>query len=426
MIIKNTIIIALFTILSQALGVLRDKLLVTMIGIGVTLDIYNASFKIPDLLMAILVSFVGLTVVVPYFTTSVIKNDDLELNKKFSTLLMFFSAMIVILSVIIILTLDLFLGYMFPVFNAADLTSLSYMTKLLLIQPILIGISNLFACYAQTYKNFIYYAIAPIFYNLGIIFGIVFLYEKYKLSGLVYGVIAGAIMHISINTIFIIKKKVQVKLEYFDLKYIKQILPVVGNRSIAFISIALRQFSLTIVAGLLGAGIITAWTFALNLVNMCVQFFATSFAIASFPTLSEYYEKREFAILESTIKKNVRDIFLYSIIFSAIMFFFATAVVKIIYNGNQSVLNLFYILIFTIPFLNLEQYYARALMAINQSKLISHVFIATPILLIGLLYIFYISNLSYTLIAYAYLISVIVEVIALYILGQRTFRKLHD
>ena len=423
-ILKNTAIISIFTLISQLLGVLRDKLLISIVGVGVTLDIYNAAFKIPDLLIAVLVSFVGITVIVPFLTSSLVKNSRLELEKKFATLFVFFNSIILLFSIIIIFTLDLFLHRLFPAFTPENLVLLSAATKLMLVQPMLMGMSNLFACLAQTYKNFIYYAMAPIFYNLGIIFGIVFLYEKYNLMGLVYGVLIGAFLHIFINSIFIFKNRVDVNLAYFDFKYIREILPVAGWRSIAFIIISLKQFSITIVSGLLGAGIITVWTFALNLVNMCVQFFATSYAIASFPVLSEYYEKGEMDILESTIKKNVKEIFLYSIIFSMLMFFLAKFAVGIIYNSDARVLELFYILIVAIPFLNLEQYYARAMMAIHKVKMLSFMHVLSFVFLVISLYTFYKNEYNYTFIAYAYLSSTIIQVMILYILGQKSLKRL--
>lgn len=423
-ILKNTAIISIFTLISQLLGVLRDKLLISIVGVGITLDIYNAAFKIPDLLFYILISFVGITVIVPFLTPSIIKKDKLELEKKFATLFVFFSGIIFVLSIIVMFTLDLFLHRLFPSFSVQELSLLSKATKLMLLQPMIMGISSLISCLSQSYKSFIYYAIAPVFYNLGIIFGIVFFYKDYNLMGLVYGVIIGATMHIAINSIFIIKNKLDINLAYFDFKYIREILPVAGWRSIAFIIISLKQFSITIVSGLLGTGIITVWTFALNLINMCVQFFATSYAIASFPVLSEYYEKGEINILEKTIKKNVKEIFLYSIIFSMLMFFLARFVVGIIYNGDAKVLELFYILIVAIPFLNLEQYYARAMMAIHKVKMLSLIHVLSFIFLVISLYIFYKNGYDYTFIAYAYLINTIAQVLFLYLLGQRSLRNL--
>lgn len=420
---KNTFIISLFTILSQALGVLRDKLLISVVGVGITLDIYNAAFKIPDIVMAIIIPFAGITVIVPLLTASIIKNNQEELYKKLSTLFVFFNLTMAFFCILVTLTLDLFLYKIFPNFSASDLITLSGLIKIMLLQPILLGASGLLSCIALAYKNFLCYAIAPVFYNIGIIIGVIFFYKSYGVNGLIYGALLGAFMHISINSYFIFKNKVDLNIFSFDFKYIKEIFPIASWRSIAFIMIALKQFIITIFSGFLGAGIISIWTFALNLTNMCVQFFASSYAIASFPLLSEQYERGEYETLRNTIKKQSRNIFLFSIMFSIMAFIFAKLFVNIIYNGNKDVLNIFYVLILSIPFLNLEQYYARAMMAAHKVKLISVIHIFSFIVLLLCLAIFYKMGYSYLFLAYSYLISTIFQVMILYFIGNNTIIK---
>ena len=421
-IFKNTFIISFFTILSQLLGVLRDKLLVSVVGVGVVLDMYNASFKIPDLMASILFSFVGLTVMVPFLNSSLVKGDIREMHKKFSTIFFFFNIVMVALAILVVFTLDLFLHKLFPAFDTENLKTLSHITKLMLLQPIILGMSNLLACIAQAYKNFLYFALAPVLYNIGLIVGIVYFYEAHGSLGLLYGVWIGAFMHLFINFIFIFKNKVDINMVYFDFKYIKQILPIVTWRSVAFVLISLKQFILTIVSGLMGLGIISVWTFALNLTNMCVQFFATSYAVASFPVLSEYYEKGEYEILKKTIRKHTSQIFLFSLIFMCVAYVFAKPIVDIIYGGNEKVLRIFYVLIIAIPFLNLEQYYARAMMAMRRVKFISIVHIFSFAVLIVALFVFYKMDYDYIFLAYAYLISVIAQVSVLFFMGNRIIK----
>ncbi len=420
---KNTFIIAFFTIISQALGVLRDKLLISIVGVGALLDIYNASFKIPDLIMAIFVSFVGITIVVPFLTSSLVKNDKAEFEKKLASLFVFFNGAMTLFSIIIILTLDLFLHKLFPAFSAENLATLSHLSKIMLIQPIMLGISNLLVCVAQTYKNFLYYAMAPVFYNAGIIIGIIFFYKNYGVYGLAYGVLLGALMHLFINSIFIFKNKIDINLVYFNFSYIKNIAPTALWRSAAFIILSLKQFIITIFAGFLGVGVISVFTFATNLVNMAVQFFATSYSVASFPILSEYFEKGENEKLKKEVKKNTIEIFVFSILFCVLAFVFAPFIVKIIYNDNKQVLELFYILILAIPFLNLEQYYARAMMAMHRVKLITMIQVFSfAILCVSLTY-FYKMGYDYTFLAKAYLMSSISQVILLVILSRLDFLK---
>jgi O-antigen/teichoic acid export membrane protein len=106
------------------------------------------------------------------------------------------------------------------------------------------------------------------------------------------------------------------------------------------------------------------------------------------------------------------------------MFLLAKFVVGIIYNSDAKVLELFYILIVAIPFLNLEQYYARAMMAIHKVKMLSFVHVSSFVFLLISLFIFYKNGYAYTFIAYSYLIATVLQVCTLYFLGQKSLKKL--
>jgi putative peptidoglycan lipid II flippase len=77
-----------------------------------------------------------------------------------------------------------------------------------------LGLSNFFGSITQVYKRFLIYSISPLFYNLGIILGIIFLYPVFGLPGLVYGVVLGAFLHLLIQIPFVIKQGI-FALDYF-------------------------------------------------------------------------------------------------------------------------------------------------------------------------------------------------------------------
>jgi putative peptidoglycan lipid II flippase len=84
--------------------------------------------------------------------------------------------------------------------------SLLVMTRIMLLQPIILALSGLYGSYIQVYKKFFIYAISPIVYNLGIISGVVFLYPLFGMPGLVLGVIIGALLHLAIQIPTILEK----------------------------------------------------------------------------------------------------------------------------------------------------------------------------------------------------------------------------
>ena len=75
------------------------------------------------------------------------------------------------------------------------------LSQIMLLSPILLGLSNLFGTITQLFQRFFIFSISPIFYNLGIIFGAVVLYPIFGIYGLAYGVILGAFMHFFIQAL---------------------------------------------------------------------------------------------------------------------------------------------------------------------------------------------------------------------------------
>ena len=58
-------LLALFAFLSQILALVRDRLLAGAFGAGAELDLYYASFRVPDLLFATVASLLSLYALLP-------------------------------------------------------------------------------------------------------------------------------------------------------------------------------------------------------------------------------------------------------------------------------------------------------------------------------------------------------------------------
>ena len=98
MIFRNSVLLAFFSGLSLLLGIARDRLLSHYVGVGPMLDVYNASFRIPDLIYGIMLSFVSAVTVVPFITKAIHDNDKKELEVRFNSLLFFFSGILIVVS----------------------------------------------------------------------------------------------------------------------------------------------------------------------------------------------------------------------------------------------------------------------------------------------------------------------------------------
>ena len=139
---------------------------------------------------------------------------------------------------------------MFPTFAEGGLLpTLTTLTRIMLLQPILLGFSNLFASIAQARHRFISYALSPIFYNAGIIIGVVFLYPKMGLKGLSLGVVIGAALHLLCQLSTITKPFPSFSFP-FDFRTIREVVGLSFSRTLALSGSQLSTLVLIIMAAI--------------------------------------------------------------------------------------------------------------------------------------------------------------------------------
>ena len=92
-------LLAFFAIASQVLALVRDRLLASYFGAGQTLDIYYASFRIPDFIFITVGSMVSVSVLIPFLVEKT-KGGQEEGRKFIGNIFTFFFPLIVAVSLV--------------------------------------------------------------------------------------------------------------------------------------------------------------------------------------------------------------------------------------------------------------------------------------------------------------------------------------
>ncbi|MCD6528250.1 murein biosynthesis integral membrane protein MurJ [bacterium] len=330
-------ILALSALISRILGLIREGLLASTFGATSQLDIYFAAFRIPDFVYNILISGGIVVAFLPLFSEYYLKNKEKAWEFTNNTLNVFLFFLISFCFILFIFT-PFLLKFIAPGFEGEQRRQAITLTRLLFLSPVLFGLSSIFSGILQYFKRFLVYSLCPILYNLGIIFGIIFLAPFLGILGVVIGVIVGALFHFLIQ----VPSAVSCGFNYKAILNIKD----PGLRKVFILmlprtfGIAAQQINLiviTAIASTLNEGAITIFNFANNLQYFPVGIIGVSFAIAVFPNLSQDWVKREkethMGIPQSFIK-NFSSVFrqiLYLIVpISALAFVLKNQIVRII------------------------------------------------------------------------------------------------
>lgn len=301
-----------FSIVSQLLGLLRDRLFAHYFGASGTLDVYYAAFRIPDFLYVSIASLISITVIIPFLSKYLEADRDTKEAHDFLSAL--FTVYLLAYSIVFVGTffaMPYLMNAVAPGFTFAQHTDAVFLSRILLISPLLMGISNLFGSVTQFYKKFLIFSLSPIVYNLGILFGVIFLYPHFGLTGVVFGVVLGAALHLAIQATVIFEHKLIPKFT-INIDW-TQILSVVKTSLPRMLGLlfggTLLTVFLTAIASGMAVGSISVFNFALNIASVPVGAIGFSYAVAAFPSLVSAWIKKDkteyFALFEKTLRNLI-------------------------------------------------------------------------------------------------------------------------
>lgn len=327
-------LLALASIGAKLLAILRDRLLASNFGAGESLDIYYASFRLPDLLYVFSLLFISVTALIPVLLEE--KQKSLEesrqlINSAFS-LFFIFIVLILVLSFFILPYLVCFIA---PGFSGDQAQLFIKISRILLLSPFFLGLSNLVSSVVQSHGRFLVYALSGVLYNFGIILGLVFLYPKFGLAGVAWGVIIGSLLHLFIQV------PVLFGLGYFPrftfhiaFSKIKKVVLLSFSRTAGLTVNQLVLMALTAIASFLAAGSISVFNLASNLQSIPVGIIGLSYSMAAFPLLARKFIQQDKESFISSVVSSFNHILFWILPFSALFIVLRAQIVRVILGAG--------------------------------------------------------------------------------------------
>ncbi len=331
---QAALLLAFFSLLSQLLGFVRDRSLAHYFGASTHLDVYYAAFKVPDLIFVTFASVVSLSVLVPFIIER--ESEGRENVKKFvDDIFSFFSLFILISCLAFFWLMPEISKILFKGFEPEALKEVVYLSRILLLSPIFLGVSNLFGSLTQAYNRFLVYAFAPVLYNLGIIIGIFAFARGGTVSGVAWGVVLGSVLHLVIQIPFVIKMQLMPRFKIFDWTSIKRVIMHSMPRTITLSLSQLSGVFLVSLASLMTVGSISIFTFAQNIASVPLSIIGVSYSLAAFPTLSRHFSQNNLKDFFEQMSITVRHIIFWSLPIIALFVVLRAQIVRVLLGtGN--------------------------------------------------------------------------------------------
>ena len=311
--------------LDKALAFLRSIIVTRQFQLTPAFDAFNSANNLPDLLYALISGGTLAMALIPVLSATLTASGRRDLWSVFSRVAnIFFLAAALLAAGIAIFARPIVESQVgiVPGFTAAQHILVANLMRLNLIATLIFSISGLVMSGLQANQHFLFPALAPIFYNVGQIFGALVLAPTKPYSfgpvtlpalglgvyGLVYGVILGAALHLAIQIPGLIKYQfhwspsVSLKDER-----VRQVLRLVGPRLITMFFIQATFIARDNLASRLpGAGAISALTIGWMIMQVPETLIGTAIGTALLPTLSDQAARLDWESFRSTVQRAVR------------------------------------------------------------------------------------------------------------------------
>ena len=334
---QAALLLGSFALLSQILGLFRDRAIAHFIGPSPSLDAYYAAFRIPDLIFISIASLASITVLIPFLANKMAGDVVTQEARKFmDDVFTVFFIMMLVVSVIAFLFMPYLVKIIAPGFTPVMQLKVIVLSRIMLLSPILMGLSNLFGTITQLFRKFFIYSLSPIFYNFGIVIGVLFLYPVFGIYGLAFGVVLGALMHFLIQAIASSGCGFAPRFSFsIDFKDIKKAVLISLPRTLglAFNNIAL--ISIIALASFLKSGSISIFNLSLNLQSVPLSIIGVSYAVAAFPTLVKSYSSGKINDFRNHLKSAGRQIIFWSLPVTFLFIVLRAQIVRVILGSGS-------------------------------------------------------------------------------------------
>ncbi|MBP6866557.1 MAG: murein biosynthesis integral membrane protein MurJ [Candidatus Pacebacteria bacterium] len=330
-------LLGLFAFLSQILGLFRDRFIAHFIGPSPLLDTYYAAFRIPDLIFISIASLASITVLIPFMVEKGNQDATGESTRLFiSNIFTVFFFVLVVVATLAFILMPYIVHLIAPGFPEVMQLKTVDLSRIMLLSPIFLGLSNLFGSVTQLFRKFFVYALSPLFYNLGIILGIVFLYPYFGIEGLAIGVVLGAFMHFAIQALASSRlgmtPKFSTKINFTE---IKKVLMTSLPRTLGLSLNNLALIAIVSFASFLTSGSISIFNLSLNLQSVPLGIIGLSYAVAAFPTLTKSYSAGRMEDFKNQLRNAANQIIFWSLPITFLFIVLRAQIVRVILGSGS-------------------------------------------------------------------------------------------
>lgn len=325
-------------ILSQLLGIVRQRLLVSIFGPSNILGIYDYALLIPDTIFQVTAAAALSSAFIPVFSEYLTKGDKEAANRMASTLLTMGLAVFFVVSLILFIIAP----YILTIFNLAgefrpdEMMLMANMMRIVLFGQMIFIVASFYTALLQSHNHFFIPGFAAALYNLGAIIGIWSLSPYIGIYAAPAGIVLGSLIYVAMQ--LPTAKKVGFSFlptfRYITSDGVMRVFKLMVPRSISIIIFQIGTLALASIISLLPepGRMNLLYNLAKTLAYAPVSLFGLTIAQAAFPVLSR--EKDDPETFKQTFISSFNQMLYLILPVSALILVLRIPVVRLIFGAD--------------------------------------------------------------------------------------------
>ena len=332
----HTLVVAIGYFISRVLGVARDMVITAQFGTSPEVDAYRAAFALPDLLYLVIAGGALGTALIPVFQARRVEAGEKAAWDLANAVLNLTLPVLVGCAVV---------GWIFaePIvrlttaqgFAPEQQERTAHLMRLLLLQPILLGVGGIAKATLEAHEQFRIPTIGSNLYNVGIIIGAAVLAPWYGIDGVVYGVLIGAFAFVAIQIPTLRRLGWHYQMRGWATAGVQAVgrlvLPRLFGQSIWQINLT----TMIAMTSAFGLGAVAASGYALQIMLLPHGLIGLSIGTVIFPLLASHLARGDRPAFARAASLAVQSILAVTIPASIVLYAGARTVVKVLYERGS-------------------------------------------------------------------------------------------
>lgn len=324
-------------VISRLLGLLRSVVIADAFGTDPELSAYWVAFRLPDLVFQLLAGATLSAAFIPTFSRVVLRHGEDAGWRLASSVLNLVSLATFVLAAVAFILAPVIVPALAPGLGEAsgreeELRELAiHLTRLMLISPLFFGISGMLTGILNARQHFFAPALAPVVYNLGIIFAAVFLTDPLGIDGLAWGVVAGSAAHLAVQlpAIYAVRMRWRPTLDVWS-ESVRDVLRLMGPRVLGLGATQVNFLVIVFFASFVSDEAISAMNYAFLMMMLPVGVIGMAISTAVFPTMAAQAAAQDMTQLRASVSTSLRVILFLSVPASVVLMLLAQPAIRVL------------------------------------------------------------------------------------------------